>query len=366
MNVFTRIYRGQTNFDFVGSARRALVVSAVLVALSLLLLVVRPLNLSIDFSGGTVIIVENQADASIEEIRGAMGEIGLSGARVQLTGEGFIRVQTVALPPDSQDELIVSVAVVAGVNVNEVTVSAVGPTFGAEVTRRAVQALGVFLIVVSAFIAWRFEWKMAGAALVALFHDLVITGGIFALVGFTVSPATVIAILTIMGYSLYDTVVVFDKVDENVEIMQDRSTYTEIVNISMNQVLMRSINTSLTSLLPVGSLLLIGSFAFGAATLREFALALFIGIALGTYSSLFVAAPVLAIWKEREEDWTRARRRAERRGSGDDATAVATVTAGQLGATEPGAEEPSIDAQETGQKTSGATPRAPKKRKKRR
>ncbi len=366
MNVFTRVYRGQTNFDFVGSARRALVVSAILVVLSLLLLLVRPLNLSIDFSGGTVIIVENQADASIEEIRGAMSEIGLGGARVQLTGEGFIRVQTEALPPDSQDALILSVAEVAGVNVNEVTVSAVGPTFGADVTRRALQALGVFLVVVSLFIAWRFEWKMAVAALVALFHDLAITGGIFALFQFTVSPATVIAILTIMGYSLYDTVVVFDKVDENVELMQDRSTYTAIVNTSMNQVLMRSINTSLTSLLPVGSLLLIGSFALGAATLREFALALFIGIALGTYSSLFVAAPVLALWKEREEDWTRARRRAERRGSGDDTTAVATVAAAQLGATESGAEELATEVEETEQMTSGATPRAPKKRKKRR
>lgn len=366
MNVFTRVYRGQTNFDFVGSARRALVVSAIFVVLSLLLLLVRPLNLSIDFSGGTVIIVENQADASIEEVRAAMGDIGLGGARVQLTGEGFIRVQTEALPPDSQDALILSVAGVAEVNVNEVTISAVGPTFGAEVTRRALQALGVFLVVVSLFIAWRFEWKMAVAALVALVHDLVITGGIFSLFQFTVSPATVIAILTIMGYSLYDTVVVFDKVDENVELMQDRSTYTAIVNTSMNQVLMRSINTSLTSLLPVGSLLLIGSFALGAATLREFALALFIGIALGTYSSLFVAAPVLALWKEREEDWTRARRRAERRGSGDDATAVATVAAVQLGATESGAEELATGVEETEHKTSGATPRAPKKRKKRR
>ena len=366
MNVFTRVYRGQTNFDFVGSARRTLVVSAILVVLSLLLLLVRPLNLSIDFSGGTVIIVENQADASVEEVRAAMGDIGLGGARVQLTGEGFIRVQTEALPPDSQDALILSVAGVAEVDVNEVTVSAVGPTFGAEVTRRALQALGVFLVVVSLFIAWRFEWKMAVAALVALVHDLVITGGIFALFGFTVSPATVIAILTIMGYSLYDTVVVFDKVDENVELMQDRSTYTAIVNTSMNQVLMRSINTSLTSLLPVGSLLLIGSFALGAATLREFALALFIGIALGTYSSLFVAAPVLAFWKEREEDWTRARWRAERRGSGDDTTAVATVAAAQLGATESGAEELATEVEETEQKTSGATPRAPKKRKKRR
>ena len=210
----------------------------------------------------------------------------------------------------------------------------------------------------SVSITWRFEWKMAVAALTALFHDLIITAGFFALAGFIVTPATVIALLTILGYSLYDTVVVFDKVNENVELMHDRYTYTEIVNTSMNQVLMRSINTSLTSLLPVGSLLFVGSFAFGAHTLREFALALFIGIAIGTYSSIFVAAPVLAIWKEREDDWVVARKRAARRRSGDiDDVIVNTAQAVPAIA-------PASPAVPTG--ASGATARAPRKRKKRR
>jgi preprotein translocase subunit SecF len=359
------MYRGQTDFDFVGAARRTLVVSAVLVLLSLLLLVFRPLNLSIDFTGGTVVIAENEADATVEEVRSAAGSVGLAAARVQLTGDGFIRVQTVALEPDQQDDLIDAVAGVAGVSVNEVTVSAVGPTFGAAVTRRALQAMVIFLVVVSAFISWRFEWKMAMAALAALFHDLAITGGIFAAFQFTVSPATVIAVLTIMGYSLYDTVVVFDKIDENVELMQDRYTYIEIVNTSMNQVLMRSINTSLTSLLPVGSLLLFGSFVFGADTLREFALALFIGIALGTYSSIFVAAPLLAIWKEREEEWVRARRRVDRRST----TGVERETVTIVAPVAPEQEQepaPVPTGPGTSPGATGATPRAPRKRKKRR
>ena len=170
-----------------------------------------------------------------------------------------------------------------------------------------------FLVVVALFIAWRFEWKMAGAALAALFHDLVIAGGIYALIGFVVTPSTIIAVLTILGYSLYDTVVVFDKVNENIDEEDTRSTYNSIVNLSMNQVLMRSINTSLTSLLPVGSLLLVGFLAISAETLKEFALALFIGIAIGTYSSIFVAAPLLARWKTRETEWTRREVRAAKR-----------------------------------------------------
>ena len=367
MSVLTRMYRGETNFDFVGASRRTLVVSAVLVVLSILLLLLRPLNLSIDFTGGTVVVVSNEADASVEEVRSAMSDLGLGGARVQLTGEGkFIRVQTEALEAGPQDDLIVAVAAVAGVSVNEVTVSAVGPSFGAEVTRSALQALLIFLLVVSVYIAWRFEWKMAVAALAALFHDLVITGGSFAAFQFVVSPATVIAVLTIMGYSLYDTVVVFDKVNENVEEMHEKYTYSEIVNTSMNQVLMRSINTSLTSLLPVGSLLLIGSLAFGAQTLREFALALFIGIALGTYSSIFVAAPLLAIWKEREEDWVRTRKRVERRRLTGEKVEPARVAA--VAVVEPSEipEQAAADEPSAGSGTSGATPRPPKKRKKRR
>ncbi|MGB9358799.1 MAG: protein translocase subunit SecF [Acidimicrobiia bacterium] len=366
MSVFTKIYRGETHFDFVGTSKKTLWVSLGLVVISLLLLVVRPLNLSIDFTGGVVVTVENQSGADITEVRDALARVGESGARVQLTGEGFILIQTEALDAAAQDELVVVAAEVAGVAVNEVTIDAVGPTFGAEVTRAAIEALLVFLFLVALFITWRFEWKMAIAALAALFHDLIITSGLFAAFGFTVTPATVIALLTILGYSLYDTVVVFDKVTENVDLMHDRYTYTEIVNTSMNQVLMRSVNTSLTSLIPVGTLLFVGSFAFGAETLREFALALFIGIALGTYSSILVAAPLLALWKEREPEWQTARKRATRKRKGGSAATVladarvdAPVEASDVS---PAASvAPAAPATST-----SATARAPRKRKKRR
>ena len=357
MSVLTRMYRGETRFDFVGVARKTLLVSSALVVLSIILLIFKPLNLSIDFTGGVIVTVQNDADADITEVRSALGDIGQSGARVQLTGEGYILIQTESLDADTQDRLVVVAAEVAGTDVNAVTLDAVGPTFGAEVTHAAIEALIVFLVIVALFITWRFEWKMAMTALAALFHDLVITAGLFALVGFSVTPATVIALLTILGYSLYDTVVVFDKVTENVESMHDRYTYTEIVNTSMNQVLMRSINTSLTSLLPVGSLLFVGSLIFGAQTLKEFALALFIGIGIGTYSSIFVAAPLLALWKEREEDWIIAARRAERRRGGA-MPVPATVDAAPV-KTAPVVPPPPRE-------SAGATARAPRKRKKRR
>ncbi|MCJ7780024.1 MAG: protein translocase subunit SecF, partial [Acidimicrobiia bacterium] len=225
MSVFTRMYRGETHFDFVTVSKKALLVSAGLIVLSLLMLVLRPLNLSIDFTGGVIVTVQNEAGADINVVRSSLADIGQAGARVQLTGEGFILIQTEALDAATQDELIQVAAEVAGTEVNSVTIDAVGPTFGAEVTRAAVEALVVFLFIVALFITWRFEWKMAMAALAALFHDLIITAGLFAAVGFVVTPATVIALLTILGYSLYDTVVVFDKVTENVEIMHDRHTY---------------------------------------------------------------------------------------------------------------------------------------------
>jgi preprotein translocase subunit SecF len=297
-------------------------------------MVVRPFNLSIDFTGGVIITVPNQSDATVEEIRADLRDVGYADARVQISGDGFVTVQTESLPAVEQDSLLLAVTDSVGAEVNDASVSAVGPTFGAEVTSAAVRALVIFLLVVALFITWRFEWKMAVAALAALFHDLLITGGLYALIGFVVTPATIIAVLTILGYSLYDTVVVYEKVKENVHELHDTSTFSAIVNLSMNQVLMRSINTSLTSLLPVGSLLLVGSLAIGAETLKEFALALFIGIAVGTYSSIFIAAPILARWKENEPEWERQRRRSERGGGGKSptqadvaATAAATAAA---------------------------------------
>jgi preprotein translocase subunit SecF len=192
----------------------------------------------------------------------------------------------------------------------EINVDEVGPKWGAQISTKALQGLIIFLIVVSIYISFRFEWKMAAGAIVALVHDLLITAGIYALVGREVTPETVIAVLTILGYSLYDTVVIFDKIQENAEnlALVQRETYAGAVNLSLNQVLMRSVNTSLTSLLPIGALLF-----FGGETLKDFAFALFIGVGVGTYSSLFVAAPVLTVLKEREPKLQQIRARADRR-----------------------------------------------------
>lgn len=350
MSTVRLLYRGETTFDFIRGRRRWYLVSGVLLSISLLSVLIRQFDQSIDFTGGTIVDVENRSGATVSEVRDGLSAIGQGGARVQLTESGRILVQTEALEPATQDEFVGTLADIAGADFGDTNVDAVGPTFGAEITRRAIQALVVFLIVIGAFISWRFEWKMALAALAALFHDLLLTAGVYSVVGFEVTPATVIAVLTILAYSLYDTVVVFDKMRENIVESRGKHTFTEIANLSMNQVLMRSINTSLTSLLPVGSLLFIGSYLLGAQTLREFALALFIGIGAGTYSSIFIATPLLTSWKETEEEWVRARRRTARRSEG-------SLEPAPIGA----APELAIETRET-----GAAPRPPKKRKKQR
>jgi len=355
MSTFSRLYRAETSLDFVANARRWFIISGTIVLVSLAGFLIRGLNLNVDFEGGVIVQVNNETDATVADMRAALTEIGLGDARIEfldsLDGATAFRVRTPALDETLESELVHTVADTAGVGIEETDVEAVGPTFGEEITARAIQALVVFLFVVALFIAWRFEWKMAMAGLTALFHDLIITFGVYALIGFEVTPATVVAVLTILGYSLYDTVVVFDKVTENVESWSDDHTYSEIVNRAMNQVLMRSINTSLTSLLPVGSLLFVGSYLLGAATLREFALALFVGIAAGTYSSIFVASPLLAVWKEKEDYWQLHRRRLMGRREAKLTKASAGRSSAPRAARPPSA--------------SGATPRPPKKRKKR-
>lgn len=354
MSLVQRMYRGETRIDFVGNRRRWFTASGVILAVSLFALVVLRLDLGVDFTGGTLIEFENPNGVSVAAVRSAVEGESVGAFRVQELGGAGIRVQTPQLSVEVEDRVVADLAALLGVDPADASRQSVGPTFGAQVTESAIRALVVFLIVVALFISWRLEWKMAGAALVALGHDLVFTAGIYALVGFDVSPATVIAILTILGYSIYDTVVVFDKVQENVQERGDRHTYSSIVNLSMNQVLMRSVNTSLTTLLPIGSLLFVGSFLLGATTLREFALALFIGVATGTYSSIFLAAPLLSVWKEKEEHWIKVRRRVDRRGG------VEEYASGDTPATASGEAAGVIRA------ATGATPRPPRKRQKRR
>ena len=367
MSALGTLYRGATKVDFVGQSRRWFTVSAAVLVVCALSLGIRTLNLSIDFTGGTAIEVPNPNGIDIGAVRDSLGDQA-SAARIQLIDDGAsVRVQTEAVELETERELVLSLIAATGASIEETDVQSVGPTFGRQIAQRAAQALIVFLIVVVVFISLRFEWKMAVGAIAALFHDLLITFGAYSILGFEVTPATVVAILTILGYSLYDTVVVFDKIKENVTEDQDRSTYSDLVNRSMNQVLMRSINTSLTSLLPVGSLLFIGSLLLGAGTLREFALALFVGIAAGTYSSIFIAAPVLALWKEQEDEWSRRRyrvgkkemRRAEVEASVDAATDPAPSPQGQKRLSSRGQRDVSGPPDD---RPTGATPRPPKKK----
>jgi preprotein translocase subunit SecF len=338
--------RGETNFDFVGRRRQWFRISAVALVVSLAALLIRDLNLGIEFRGGLSVTSINPTAATVEDLREVTRQAGIPDAIIQLVDDGqTVRLQTPPLDQAIQDELVDEVAAVTGAPRSEISVDAVGPSFGAIIFRQSIIALIVFLGAVMLFMTWRLEWKMAVAGIVSLLHDLIVTIGIYAITGFEVTPATVVAALTILGYSLYDTVVVFDKIDEHVTDYGDRMTYAAIANRATNQIMPRSVITALTSLLPVGSILFVGAFIFGASSLRDFALALFVGIAVGTYSSVCVATPFLAAWKEREDDWISRRRRLDAK-SQIVATAPTTVAR----------ESP------TPVRGTGATPRPPKKR----
>lgn len=313
MSVFTKLNRGETKIDFVGNRRRYFIISGVILVISLASLGIRQLNLGIEFVGGLSMQSPNPEGVEVGDLRSALEDVGITDATIQFLDDGeAVRISTRELDAATENAAIDAVAETTGADRNDISIEAVGPTFGALVLRRALIALGVFLGAVILFISWRLEFKMAVSGLAALFHDLIITVGVYALTGFTVTPATVVAILVVLGYSLYDTVVVFERVEELAEIEEDL-TYSRIVNKAMNAVLARSLATSLTSLLPVGSILFVGSFVLGAPTLRDFALALFVGIAAGTYSSIFVAAPLLALMKEDEVEWIERAERVRRR-----------------------------------------------------
>lgn len=306
------LFRGRREFhvDIIGRRRVWFLLSGILIVASLVGLFARGLNLGIDFRGGALLEFDNRAGVTAEPIREELDELGRGDAVVQLTAGGDrITVRTESLGED-RSEVLGALADRAGIEPSAISVEDIGPKWGEQISAKALQGLIIFLVVVSIYIAFRFEWKMSMGALAALFHDLIITAGVYALVGREVTPETMIAILTILGYSLYDSVVIFDKIKENTESLTlvSRETYSGTVNLSLNQVLMRSVNTSLTSLLPIGALML-----FGGETLKNFAFALFVGILAGTYSSLFVAAPILSVLKEREPRMAQIRDRAARR-----------------------------------------------------
>jgi preprotein translocase subunit SecF len=313
VTILRRVTRGETNIDFVGRRRRWFTISAIAILISLASFGIRQLNLGVEFVGGLSLQSPNPAAADIDAVRSALEAVAITDATVQFLDDGAaVRITTRELDTATENAAIDALAEVSGATRAEMSIETVGPTFGALVARRALVALGVFIGAVVIFISWRLEFKMAAAGLVALFHDLIITLGVYSLTGFQVTPGTVVAVLVVLGYSLYDTVVVFDKVEELVEVEEEK-TYSDVVNQAMNSVLARSLATSLTSLLPVGSILFVGSFVLGAPTLLDFALALFVGITAGTYSSIFLASPVLAWWKESEPYWIERAEWVERR-----------------------------------------------------
>ena len=298
-----RLFRGQTAIDFYGRRRIGLVVAIVIVLATFGSLFSQGLNLGLDFEGGQAWDVPASETFGVDEAEDVLTDNGVSitGSKIQTRSSddsSFVTVQIEEVAPEVADTLTAGFADAAGVETNDVSFSFTSASWGGDITEKAVRALIIFLIIVAIFISLRFEWRMAIAALAAMAHDVVFAVGVYTIFQFELTPATVIAFLTILGYSLYDTIVVFDRIKENEgKYAGVRMPYQDVVNISMNQVLMRSINTSLSSILPVISLLLIGSGLLGAVTLREFALALLVGMIAGVYSSIFVASPLLAALK---------------------------------------------------------------------
>ena len=303
--MFGRLYRGETTFNFVGRRWWGLGISLAFVVVTFISLFAQGLNLGIDFKGGVAWEVP-ATTITIEDVRAILdaNNIPTADAKIQVLNGADgkrIRAQVGEISTEARTVVQTALSAKAQVDVQEVSVASVSSSWGRSITEKAVRALLIFFVIVSMYIAWRFEWKMAVAAILAMVHDVLISVGVYATFGFSVTPATVIAFLTILGFSLYDTIVVFDKVHENTtRYSASKVSYGDIINVSMNQVLMRSINTSLAAVLPVLSLLVLGSWVMGAIALQEFALALLVGLLLGAYSSIYIATPLLAVFKGRE------------------------------------------------------------------
>jgi preprotein translocase subunit SecF len=334
-NFGSRLYRGEVSFDFVGRQKLWYMISGGILLLSLIGLFGRGLNFTVDFKGGSVITLPASSASSIGQVQSAVASTGDGeGAIVQHVGSGSSatwQVQTGKLNYNQGLQVQSTLARDLSIPQSKISVNFVGASWGSQISQKALQALIAFLIVIVIYLSIAFEWRMAVAALIALVHDIVITVGVYALAGFPVSPATVIGLLTILGYSLYDTVVVFDKVRENTAglLGSARSTYSQAANLALNQTLVRSINTSIIALLPVAAILFIGGGLLGAGELNDLALVLFIGMLSGTYSSICIATPVLADLKERDPQYKALAKRVAQRASGSRAARRAGAKAGR-------------------------------------
>jgi preprotein translocase subunit SecF len=320
-NLGNRLYTGEASLPIVTHSKRWYAISAVLMLVAIGAVLLRGgLQLGVEFTGGAELTaqVAQTSDSTVPGVREAVIDTGIEEAsepRVVVVGDDNVRIHTGSLTPEETTTVRDAVAAELDVSRDEITAQVIGPSWGAQITRQALVGLTLFVLAIAVFLSVIYEWKMALAALVALLHDVVFTVGIYALVGFDVTPATVIGFLTILGYSLYDTVVIFDKVRENTKgiTAQNQVTYAEAANLGLNQTLMRSMNTAIIGLLPIGSILFVGAGLLGAGTLKDLALALFVGVAVGTYSSIFIATPLLVDLKNREPTIAGLARRVEAR-----------------------------------------------------
>ncbi|MFE3140422.1 protein translocase subunit SecF [Streptomyces scopuliridis] len=296
-----RLYRGEVGYDFIGKRKFWYALSILITITAIAGVAVRGLNMGIEFKGGAVFTIPSTS-VSVTQAREDSEKASGHDAIVQKLGNGGMRIQVTELDTKQADGVRTQLAKDLKVDEAKINAELVGPSWGATIANKAWTGLGIFMVLVVIYLAIAFEWRMAVAALVALIHDLTITVGVYALVGFEVTPGTVIGLLTILGYSLYDTVVVFDSLKEGSKgiTKQTRWTYSEVANRSINSTLVRSINTTVVALLPVAGLLFIGGGFLGAGMLNDISLSLFVGLAAGAYSSIFIATPLVADLKERD------------------------------------------------------------------
>ncbi|MEU7696844.1 MULTISPECIES: protein translocase subunit SecF [unclassified Streptomyces] len=296
-----RLHRGEVGYDFIGNRKIWYGLSILITITAIVALAVRGLNMGIEFQGGAVFTTP-KSDVTVSQAQEYAEEASGHDAIVQQLGNGTLRIQVGGLDTAQSDKVRTELAKDLNVAEDKIAAELVGPSWGEQIATKAWTGLGVFMILVVIYLAIAFEWRMAVAALIALIHDLTITVGIYSLVGFEVTVGTVIGLLTILGYSLYDTVVVFDSLKEQTKDItkQTRFTYSELANRSINGTLVRSINTTVVALLPVAGLLFIGGGVLGAGMLNDISLSLFVGLAAGAYSSIFIATPLVADLKERD------------------------------------------------------------------
>ncbi|MFI6286412.1 protein translocase subunit SecF [Streptomyces sp. NPDC051018] len=309
-SIGAKLYRGEIGYDFVAKRKFWYAVSILITITAIVGLAVRGLNMGIEFKGGAVFTTP-KTSVSVTDAKEYAEEASGHDAIVQKLGNGTLRIQVSDLDTAAATKVQGELAKDMGMAADRIDAELVGPSWGEQIANKAWTGLAVFMILVVIYLAIAFEWRMALAALIALIHDLTITVGVYALVGFEVTPGTVIGLLTILGYSLYDTVVVFDGLKEGAKDItkQTRFTYSEIANRSLNGTLVRSINTTVVALLPVAGLLFIGGGFLGAGMLNDISLSLFVGLAAGAYSSIFIATPLVADFKERDPQMKALRKR---------------------------------------------------------